>query len=423
MLEKENLEAVAIIDTMWVGHHPTYFKWIIKTLLELNYEVWAFCPQPQEVLEWANENTEKEKLQNLYCKAMTELWEYRNNYGNNFFSQGSNSLMLWFLIKKSLLRLSDLRGKNPNFVFLPKIDSWLSGLMRSFLLDKIFPFAWSGIYFHPLHLRGLIPPKNFFKRKLRKLFFEDGALSPDITFSSKHCKSICVLDENILPILQKRIRKKVIHFPDITDESLPDMKWEAVCEIQKRANGRKIIGLLGGLDRRKGIFTLYEIAKRTIDREYFFVFAGKVEYSGAEKDIELFNQMKSSLITQNNIFCYFQRVPDGPKFNALVNTCDIIFAAYENFPYSSNLLTKASLFKKPVIVTKGALLEERVRKYQIGVSIEQNNFEEGIRAIELLLDNFNAKNSPRYDEYFQIHSQHRLKDVFSEMLNAAMMKN
>jgi hypothetical protein len=58
-LEKADLKVVAIIDTMWVGHHPTYFKWTIKSLLELNFEVWAFCPQPQEVLEWVNANMEK----------------------------------------------------------------------------------------------------------------------------------------------------------------------------------------------------------------------------------------------------------------------------------------------------------------------------------------------------------------------------
>lgn len=382
----------------------------------MNYEVWAFCPQPQEVVEWINEYVDKSLLSHLYCKSMAEIWESRSNYGSNFFSQGFSALMLWFLIKKSISRLCDLRNKTPHFVFLPKLDSWLSGMIQPFLLDRLFQFAWSGIYFHPLHFRGLVSPKNLIKKQLRKVLFEDGFLSPDITLLSKTCIAISVLDENIADILHKKVKKPVLHFPDITDETPPDMNWEVALDIQKKANGRKIIGLLGGLDRRKGIFTLYEIAKQSSRDNLFFLFAGKVEYGGAQSDIEAFNEMRSSSNTNNNIYCYFQRIPDGSKFNSLVNICDIIFASYENFPYSSNLLTKAALFRKPVIVTKGALLEERIMKYHTGVSIPQNDVSAGIKAIEILLDNFDAKQSPRYDEYFQLHSQKRLKDIFKTMI-------
>jgi len=51
-------------------------------------------------------------------------------------------------------------------------------------------------------------------------------------------------------------------FPDFTDESLPDFSFPIMKQIQDKAAGRKIIGLLGSLDKRKGFLTLLEVSQK-----------------------------------------------------------------------------------------------------------------------------------------------------------------
>ena len=51
MIKKRGI-TIALIDDNWAGHHPTYFKHLAKTFLELDCKVVAFCPNPDEVSEW-----------------------------------------------------------------------------------------------------------------------------------------------------------------------------------------------------------------------------------------------------------------------------------------------------------------------------------------------------------------------------------
>jgi hypothetical protein len=53
--------------------------------------------------------------------------------------------------------------------------------------------------------------------------------------------------------------------------------------------------------------------------------------------------------------------PDEAQFNSLVYICDILFAAYNNFPNSSNILTKAAIFQRPVVVSNNFCMEKRVK--------------------------------------------------------------
>lgn len=408
---------VAVIDTMWVGHHPTYFKWIVKSLLDLHCEVWAFCPKPEELYSWCVENVQEDLVRNLISKPMPEIWEFRSGYHSAFFSQGFNAASLWHISYRAISRLADVQKKMPSLAFFPKIDSLLSGALQPYIVDKIFPIKWSGIYFHPSHFRISRMCSKLPQEIVSKFIFRQGVLSPISTLKSDFCPSISVLDENIATRLSHHIKKKVYAFPDITDESEPDMNWDICREILQKARGRKIISVLGGLDRRKGIFNLYEISKRSVDKDWFFVFAGKVEYGQAEKDLNLLKEMISQSGGDSNLFCYFERVPDGPKFNSLVNASDVIYASYQNFPYSSNLMTKSALFKKPILVSKGALLEERVKKYEIGESIPENSIDDGVKAIDFLLNDFWHFKNPRFSEYFALHSQKRLSDYFKSVLD------
>jgi len=97
--------------------------------------------------------------------------------------------------------------------------------------------------------------------------------------------------------------------------------------------------------------------------------------------------------------------------NEYIDHADLIFAAYEDFPHSSNILTKAAAFNKFVLVNEGYLMAERIRNYQIGLVIQQN--------IELDLNEVYAntrKLNPQFNEYLQLHSTDQLNKVLESIV-------
>ena len=51
----------------------------------------------------------------------------------------------------------------------------------------------------------------------------------------------------------------------------------------------------------------------------------------------------------------------------------VIFAVYRDFFRSSNMLSKAAYFEKPILVANGCLMGERVERYGIGLAVDQDD--------------------------------------------------
>ncbi|MCT7950021.1 glycosyltransferase [Ancylothrix sp. C2] len=397
------LKTIALVETIWNGHHPTYFKVLAKTLLELGYNVLAFCPAPEEVNQWINQ-----KCSNLADQFYSfEL----NDPPLNRLALGKlrktwAAIQRWRNAGEAIERSYIKIGYYPDLVFFACIDYYLAFCVTHWLVDRIFHYNWSGLYFQPNHLRLKLP---FYP--LRR-----GPFNPSATLKSARCHFVAVLDEGIAQQLQKRINNPVVIFPDFCDESPADANYYLLQEIRKKAGNRKIIGLLGYLQRRKGIMTLIEVAKKSLEEDWFFVFAGELDPAGfTPQDFSTLNDFINQ--TPSNCFFSFNYIPDESKFNSLVNVCDILFAAYEYYPHSSNILTKAALFKKPVIVSKNFCMAERVEKFALGLSIESGDVSACISALNLLLNKIgDFKELNRCEEFTVLHSQKQVTNQFKFLL-------
>ncbi|NEO27907.1 MAG: glycosyltransferase family 1 protein, partial [Kamptonema sp. SIO4C4] len=107
------------------------------------------------------------------------------------------------------------------------------------------------------------------------------------------------------------------------------------------------------------------------------------------------------------------------QFNGLIASFDILFIAYEDYPYSSNILTKASFLSKPVIVSEGFRLGERVKNYNLGVTIPERNPTKAREAIHYLckqIDQNLQQLKPEFSVYNSLHSQDRLRHLFDVTL-------
>lgn len=396
------MKTIALVDTLWGGHHPTYLKFFAKTLLELGNEVISLCPEPEEMNLWIASHC-PELASNFHSFELHE--PSPSQFSGRRLQARAMAVARWQRAAQSIQEISSKLGKAPDITFFAWLDTYL-GLIPA-ITDTIFPYPWSGLYFQPLYLR--IPPKLRWMRH--------GILNPLSVLKSSHCPVVAVLDEGIADKLQQKLNKPVVVLTDITDESPPDMNFEIIKEIYAKAAGRKIVGLLGSLDKRKGTLTLLEVSRQASDR-WFFVFAGRLA-EPAFTAAELARIEEIVKANPDNCFFYLNSIPDGSRFNAVVQVCDVLYAAYENFPYSSNILTKGAIFQKPVIASKNYCMGERVEQFNLGYGIEGGNVSQCVSILERLHEELSTGSlsiQPDFEGYRHLHSIEQLSSAFQKIL-------
>jgi glycosyltransferase involved in cell wall biosynthesis len=400
------VKTVVLIDPYQGGHHLMYLRLFSKTILELGYQVVACSADSENLDNWivAQLHDSPELIKNF--KTLTIL-EHPAKRLFNRNVQPLNTLSRWYHAKKTIRQVIQLVGHHPNLVLFNWVDSYLSRYIPASFIDIIFPYPWFGICFQP---------KLGDEQKIKYSHFFDFHR----VFKAFYCQGVGVLDDEQTTKLQLQLNKKVITFPDITDEVNPDVNFFVALDIKRKARGRKIIGLLGSLNKRKGLLNLLKASQQSGNEKYFFAFVGQLShYMLQPEELEYIQKIRE--LNPLNCYFHFELIPDEPQFNALVNTCDILFAAYENFPYSSNILTKAAVFKKPLIATRGSCVGNRVRQFQMGLTIEEGSLDQCIEAIHVLCDDLDLSLislEPDFENYRKIHSNAQVFCVFQSLLES-----
>ena len=396
------LKTIALIDNHLGGHHLTYLKLYTKALLDLGCRVMTFSREPNAVKNWITTNY-PQFIQQIQTFAIggTEIPKFPV-IGK--LPQPIAILDRWRRAAVAVQEHSETIGWHPDLVFFNWLDSYLSHYLSPFLIDRVFPYPWAGLYFQVGDLRFQTHTLPIFNRSL---------IHYGVANSSR-CQGLGILDETWHESIQKHLKSQVISFPDITDEVSPDTNYSIAEQVRDKAGKRQIIGLIGSLSRRKGILTLLEAAQKSLEENWLFVFTGQLSEEGFSKT-EL-NYLNSLIHTPpKNCFFYLKHIPDEPQFNALIETFDILFCAYENYPYSSNILTKAAVFKKPVIVSQGFCMAERVKKFKLGITIPEGDAFECREAIQSLCTLPDYKFG--FETFKSWHSSYQISKVFKEILS------
>ncbi len=402
---------IVVVDGLWVGHHPTYVKTFVKLLLRAGYQVSVCCPSPEEVSSWVNQTLTVETCRfraHYFSEREPKLWRHIPSR----IRHALLPLARWFHVSRSLKTCLS-SSENPDLVFFAWLDSYVYGYLPVALIDWKFPFLWSGVYFHPRHLRALREDGN--PKKWR--------FAPPVNFlaQSKRVSSIAVLDAGILGALRVKLHgKQAVVLPDFTDELPLSEDCPLAVEIRSRAKGRKIIGLLGGLSRRKGLITLIRIVMQSASRDWYFVFAGVLLDQTFSKD-EL-STIKSFFNAQREeCFFHLEKIPDDAQFNTAVNVCDVIFAMYEDFPHSSNLVTKSAMYGKCILVSSGGYMEEVVRHYKLGEAVPAGDVQAALNALHrLTASDHSAESLAGMKEYVREQSQEKLRQVLLNLVESSI---
>jgi len=398
---------VAIVDPLWIGHHPMYFGEFGASFLRQGARVVGFCPDPE---------AGKAEIRQASGDPDAEVSCFKLQTGDRSFLNGRFEGDPWHTLRRWQFAASaihdaelDLRVRF-DLIYFPYLDSYLRFLPFPGVPEATIGRPWAGLYLRNHHHRH----ESSLLQQARML------AKGDRLIRSKSCAGVGVLDERYAPKLQKTVDHPVAAFPDVTLTDLPDTPSALAREIRDKAGDRKIIGLIG-LEKRKGAMTMLELARRAQDLPdpWYFVFAGTFngdEFTPAEQDafLQLHKDIESGVIDHVHFDPAAPRIPSEPEFNSLFASFDLAWAAYLDFPGSSGTLSKAAAFELPVIATDGECIGERVRYHRLGRTISQGNVAEAEKAVR---ETFKHAGTPDYTGYRHAHSRDRLDACLTEILN------
>ncbi|HEY1662540.1 MAG TPA: glycosyltransferase [Verrucomicrobiae bacterium] len=399
------IKTLGIIDPFWEGHSPSYFVmyWRIlsgkQSASGQHFKLVGFSPQPEQT---------KQMLLD-YGFANACIWPLklskRTKYPKTLFGNARFAIANWRSLKRAVVAAESETGPI-DFAINLWLDPFLASFVPKVLVDTLFPKPWVGLYIMPMTFR-IRQSRRW--RLLEKFFPRYGPVK------AGKCQAIFTFDEGTAVNMAAATKKLVLAVPDVADATAPDQNDDLAGLIKKKSGRNQICAMIGVLCKRKGLITLIEAAKAR-PPGWFFVFAGgfaETDFPPAE--LETIKQFINSN-PENSIF-WLKYLPTEASFNAVVSACDVLYANYPWYPFSSGIVSKGALFKKPVIVSNRFLLAERVARYQIGWGLPEENVD---ALVDLLTHTdrqaVEAKRlQARFEDYCAEHSEARLSTLLDQL--------
>lgn len=412
-------KTVALVDPLWIGHHPMYFSQFTSAFLRLGAFVIGLCPDPADALQSARTAAQGSVADFDRRVSMHHLpGGKRSWFRGRFEGDPLRTFQRWRRAADTLFEAEQATGRKVDLVFFPYLDSYLRFLPFPSVPRMTLNRPWSGLYLRNHH-HGEAPT---IKKSLRLLAKGDDLMRCPLS------RGIGVLDERFIAPLERRTGKPVHAFPDVTDASLPARTYPLAEEILRKAAGRKVIGLIG-LERRKGMLNLLRVADRARELRlpWYFACAGRFErgeYSGEEQALldRVARQAAAGEIDNVHFDPAAGRIPEEADFNSIFTTFDVAWAAYEGFEGSSGTLGKAAAFDIPCVATAGECIGHRIEGYRTGLTIPEGDSERALEAIRRILDGRDWDGRPLTGDYARFRQDHgiaRLEALLGSLLQLA----
>jgi glycosyltransferase involved in cell wall biosynthesis len=404
------VKTILIIDTQWIGHIPMYHFVLVSRLLALNYRVISISPKPDKAASAVGAPSPQDKI--YFSKIAIDQ--------KSDTKAADRAIAWWERCRREVGAAVKATGWTPDLVFFPGIETnIISRELTGEAVERLFPYNWAGLYLTPKYLR-----KSFIGFRYKKLFRKDRF------FQARNCIGVAVLDENVVERLAPLVAPtKIFVMPDFTNTELPsqtDPLPDLLAKIKAKSGDRKIIGFVGEISKRKGVTTLIDVATlaKKYNKDWFFIFTGA--FNERNNNATEFPFIKNKIErAPDNCFFHLQRIEKESDFNGVINTCDVVFAGYEKFYHSSNLITKAAAFQKPIVVSQGYCMQERIDKFKLGLAIPENDPESAYAAISALLkgEDFSHRSLiPEDKAYASLQSLDRLDEFLENLISAAQNK-
>lgn len=403
---------VALVEWHWMGHHPSYAVHLALAISNAGMDVVPFCANPADFQRRLNSSTDQSLKHSgkIHQAIQIQRAGSRIKWPRRLLPIGQ-AINHFGILGKQLRRWSQSNSRAIDQVFFCCIYDIDFEFFR--YADPFFRFPWAGLYFN----------SRFFRLPGTRIPYQARISCPEKFFSLPSCTGVAVVDPQAVQAMQERIgaNKRVILFPDFTDVSLDcataSTPSSLASKIRSFANGKPIISLVGHLQRTKGLLSFTRAACDSSMQDITFFLGGEINWQEiSEPDKQWLLQKWEE---KPNIFTHFQRLSSEVVLNQVIVESDIIYTAYRDFPNSSNILTKAALLQRPVVVSEGHLMAELVRDYQLGEVVRDDDLANICQTLRTMLQPgyFNQLSQrARWQDYADLQSADRLPQAFQQLL-------
>lgn len=384
---------VAVIELIWRGHTPTFFRIVSEAFLSLGCMVTLICPEPEEIrLELISRGCTESKIKTRVCKNFSGITKSR-------FSQPTDQKNYFTAVNSEILKLSP-----QDLLYFSLIDPLIHNIWGLLVYLRRLRVSYAGLWMHP-YLRNQSSREN---TSLRNRIYE-----AVLKFTlKKNCIGLTTLDEGAADVLSQKLGKKVLRFPDCAEPNDNKRVTETASKLKKYASGRKIVGVVGVQAAWKGVFLALEAAA-FLSKELVWAFVGPDKKN--EEETLLFRAAVQNLNERGyNIFTEMKYVSDD-DYNNVIALSDIIWCVYPYHRNSSNTLAKAASGQKPVVAINHGLIGERVDRFNLGISV---NAEAKViaAAIATMLDDSYRPDYCGMRSYLEEHDIGNVKLILAELL-------
>lgn len=200
--------------------------------------------------------------------------------------------------------------------------------------------------------------------------------------------------------------------PDVADLELPTKPPKLATDVRERARDRTIVLQIGSITAHKGIDTLLDVVAAADPTRFFFAIVGEVywdTFAGQKNRVRSFYAQPPE-----NVYLSQGYIESERDYNGVIAACDIIYAVYQNFGSSSNSLTKAAGFRRPILVSENSLMGERVRRANIGSVAPEGDVEAILEKLSWLAEQ--PRGGFGFESYHVEQSVEALKLVLAKVL-------
>ena len=414
-MRADRTPTIVVFDYNWGGHIPAYHRLIVESVLRAGWNAISLSGGSGEVRAHVDRvlPSARGRLFAPFCPRLGQ--SPARNTKLAFLRWIPGGFAVWSRIRRNpTLRtrhaldrwdacraaLADIRARLGDHVllFLPYLDDMLEPTLSSCVVDV--PVPWAGLHVSASDLRdrGL---RLEMEQRLRML-------------SHPRCRGLAVLDEAAVnPLRSLAPHVAIATLPDTADDSLAEPSSTLARELERRAAGRKIVGLFGHLSEPKNLSLFLGLATAARNRDIFFVLAGQFEPLSVAPAVR--RRLTAAAVGKwENVWALPNRIPAESEFNRLLARVDAAFAVYRDFTRSSNILTKAALFRRPIVVAAGYCMADRVAAYGLGLVVDQDDAAGCESALRRLLDH--GAPGADYDGYARDFSSAAFQTALVEFL-------
>ncbi len=322
--------------------------------------------------------------------AFQVVWPQRYNSGSHHPAN---------LVASVVLAQNSLSWK-PDFLFVMYADLWMTNPSIWRRKEIRVPIPWGGIRFAP-------PAPSY--------------MGQEGYFLDPMFRGLCFLDEKAVQFYRGCHTDKYFEYiPDIVDAEVSPFSVSVCEELRLAAKGRPIVLLCGSIESRKNIRLFCEVARKCDDNSFFFAIIGQFHPSTyTNTDNEALKNLSCEAGDRSFVRdVYFK---DEREMNSLIQMSDIIFAVYRDFRISSNMLSKAAYLRRPILVSERYLMGELVRRYGIGLTVDEDDLVSVLAALESLRTRPVSEDA--YAGYCKDFSELSLKDALEKFIYFCLMKS